>query len=559
MTFEVSWDLVDNAYVPVIGGLFCTNVPASSCDVTNPPQRYYDAAKDGTNFNLLVPGTNVPGSGAFTVILHNTTNTVPPGGRLLFNLVSSETLDVLATNWASEMLVWGIPNESNATAVVDTAGRDNLFFWAYSISNAATVVELDFAKYATGIVNGVTTNFPHANVDSVEPVLYGLSMGYDGEDLEGALYGGTDPYASWRVGAQGVTRLYLDPSARLSVTNVFMANNLALSSVDLGNLYSVQELWIKGCNQSGELAPVSTNLLDVWAENQYFTSADFTGRELLTNCIVYNDRLTNLVIAGCSKLILLDAHDNRLGDGVINDILCFLDISALGLKYLDLSGPENGVASGAGLTSYSNLTNRAQVHVNFEDTSTPAANSIVFVTVAPITMEVTVTPDVESILWHSYRGGSSTNTFFEVPNTGRQTNWVTVTPASALTGFGELNNLGKFTPYSAGVETINNLAAFPNLATLGLWGVGLQHMDLTDCHSLTLVRVAGNPQSQATTDSWLSQLAAASPPAGGDFRYNDSGPNCWAAVHSITNSIVIGSEAYHTLTNASWTFNPWCN
>ena len=68
MTFEVSWDLLDNAYVPVIGGLFCTNVPAGSYDPPTPSDLGEDP-RTNKLFNLLLAETNAPGSGTFTVVL----------------------------------------------------------------------------------------------------------------------------------------------------------------------------------------------------------------------------------------------------------------------------------------------------------------------------------------------------------------------------------------------------------------------------------------------------------------------------------------------------------
>ncbi len=303
LTFEVSWDLVDEAYVPVIGGLFCTNVPAGSCDATNPPPTRYDAGAD-SNLNLLVPGTDAPGSGAFTVILHNTTNTVPPGGKLLFNLVSSETLDVPATNWLSEMLLWGIPNESNVTAVVDKADRGNLFFWAYSISNAATIAELESLRYSTGIVNGVTNTY-YSNPVAAEPILYSINMGYGGEDHYGALYGGglhqntdTNPFPNDVLDPQGVTGLYLDPSARLSVTNIFMSHN-PLTSVDLANCQKLRIAEFYNCDQLSSIALSNCpNLFRACFERCNLSSIDYSGCPNLVDIRLAWNHVTNIVFGG---------------------------------------------------------------------------------------------------------------------------------------------------------------------------------------------------------------------------------------------------------------------
>lgn len=43
-----------------------------------------------------------------------------------------------------------------------------------------------------------------------------------------------------------------------------------------------------------------------------------------------------------------------------------------------------------------------------------------------------------------------------------------------------------------------------------------------------------------------------------DAYYNDPSAGCWAASHSISNPVTIGSEAYNTLTNLLWNISPWC-
>jgi hypothetical protein len=133
------------------------------------------------------------------------------------------------------------------------------------------------------------------------------------------------------------------------------------------------------------------------------------------------------------------------------------------------------------------------------------------------------------------------------------TNYVSIQPPSALISFGEADNAS-----GGWIDTVANLAVFPKLQTLDLWEDNLLNLDLTGCQSLLNVRVAGNFESQTVTDTWLSQLAASTTNTYGTFFYNSPNVGCWAANHSISNPVTVGSAAYNTLTNLHWTNNPWC-
>jgi hypothetical protein len=122
------------------------------------------------------------------------------------------------------------------------------------------------------------------------------------------------------------------------------------------NFFSLRELWIWDDNQSGALTAVSTHLTDVKANDNYYTSADFTGQANLENCWLFNNSLTNLVITGCVGLKDLDAHNNQLTGPVLDAILVELAASAHDLQTVNLSQNAE-FPSQIGLTAYTNLLN----------------------------------------------------------------------------------------------------------------------------------------------------------------------------------------------------------
>jgi len=126
------------------------------------------------------------------------------------------------------------------------------------------------------------------------------------------------------------------------------------------NFYSLRELWIWDNNQSGALTVVSSNLMDVKANDNYFTSADFTGQANLQSCWLFNNSLSNLVVTGCVGLQDLDAHNNQLGTAALDTLLVELATSAMSLQSVNLSQNAE-LPSVIGVAAYSVLTNRGVV------------------------------------------------------------------------------------------------------------------------------------------------------------------------------------------------------
>jgi hypothetical protein len=198
----------------------------STSDTMTPDFGFGPLVDYTTNFTDLwlsipwgISGTNGAGdpTNAVGLLLHNTTNT------LLYNLVSHSNLSdgLSCTNWPSEAVLWGAANTNVTDTTLQMAGRSNLFFWAYGISNSPITVQLDSAKNASAFVNGVSNYFTYSNTVTLNPVLHSLVMGYDGLDRDGILYQGPNPFAYEYITNQGVTGVTLSDNARLSITNPF--------------------------------------------------------------------------------------------------------------------------------------------------------------------------------------------------------------------------------------------------------------------------------------------------------------------------------------------------
>jgi hypothetical protein len=190
---------------------------------------YYDTSGDGVGTNSA---TNNYGTNLFLVIPWQSNGVVCVGlsnthGGVLYNLVSSTAIGKTScTHWLSECLLWGATNANATYTTLDMTNRPSLFFWAYSISNDATVVTLASSKYSTGWVNNVKLEFPLANSVEVPPILYSLNMGYDGFDRDGVLYPtGIDPFLYERLDGQTVTSITFGPNAQYSLTNLFLTAN----------------------------------------------------------------------------------------------------------------------------------------------------------------------------------------------------------------------------------------------------------------------------------------------------------------------------------------------
>lgn len=129
------------------------------------------------------------------------------------------------------------------------------------------------------------------------------------------------------------------------------------------NFYSLQEPWIWHNNQSGHLSFVSSNLFDVEVFGNAYTSAEFAGQTNMQILQINNNSLTNLIITGCIALQYFEAENNNLNSAALDQILIDLDLCP-NLRLANLTHNAEP-PSAVGLLHYQNLTNRANVYIDW--------------------------------------------------------------------------------------------------------------------------------------------------------------------------------------------------
>lgn len=294
------------------------------------------------------------------------------------------------------------------------------------------------------------------------------------------------------------------------------------------NFFALRELFIWNDNQSGHFAPVSTNLQFLQAADNRFDSMDLTGKSTLIDCVVSGNRLTNLVITGCTALLVLDAHDNLLGTAALDAILAFLDTSAPATFYsVDLANNAQ-LPSETGYGHYSNLVARgvnAYVdwpHMFDERTNAPGGpDAITFVTTNqhPHLEIRTENGSPTNFLWHWGDGRIDRGVRIVDHDFGAAavfTNYVEVQPPVCATYFGAEEGVT-----DQGIRAVYDATHFPALAYLYLYQQGLEELSLAGCAHLTQLHLAGNPVATAVCDQWFLDLdaAVAGPVADADFYY----------------------------------------
>ena len=126
---------------------------------------------------------------------------------------------------------------------------------------------------------------------------------------------------------------------------------------DLTGWPVLQHLWIWNTNQTGTLKSTSDTLTSVRAHRNSYTSADFTGAFIGTHgsgeLLIYDNRLTSLILAGCPALVYVDAHNNKLSAAAIDTIVQTLD--SLGTQNGTLNLLQNAPPSATGRQHIENL------------------------------------------------------------------------------------------------------------------------------------------------------------------------------------------------------------
>jgi Leucine-rich repeat (LRR) protein len=285
----------------------------------------------------------------------------------------------------------------NVAAVLFPYPLPSLRYWA-SAYNPITNT-LDFSGFTnlqviecyscTNLQHVVVTNLPaltRACIEICQLQELDLSGNPEFQDLRGAFNAytniivgrGTGPkIRHWCVGR--------NPQLRQNLMDL------------ITNFYSLEELIVSYDSQSGALAIPSTNLISVNASGNAYSVADFTGRSTLSECLLYDNQLTNVMLSGCTGLQYLDAHNNRISSIDLTDCpgLDYLDLhdnqlttlittASIELEYLDAHGNQltNAVLNGcAGLKFVDLHDNRLPAEIlddllAFLDASAPGVTNV---------------------------------------------------------------------------------------------------------------------------------------------------------------------------------------
>lgn len=113
-----------------------------------------------------------------------------------------------------------------------------------------------------------------------------------------------------------------------NIWHICIWKNPGMDNVPLDQFPILRDYYNRGNNQTGALAPISTNLRKVLAHNNHYTSAFFpgsfpAGRNASVD--LHNNNLTRLDISNDPGLISLDICNNSLNETAVDEILQTLD------------------------------------------------------------------------------------------------------------------------------------------------------------------------------------------------------------------------------------------
>lgn len=346
-------------------------------------------------------------------------------------------------------------------------------------------------------------------------------------------------------------------------------DNPQLQQVKLTNFYALQEWLMWNSSQTGAITRTtlpSTNLTTVEIWGNQFDYADFSKERKLTLISASENYFTNVLITGSTALTDVNFENNLLGTKALDHILT--NISAItghgGVLRLR-SNPgypsATGYAAAVALSTRTDPTKRWIVYVDYPPIPTNAViggdgtpggtNSITFVTLGragstSLSMHLAVSGSA-TVTWHWANGTTTTGagdvvTSFKDKALVYHTNYVTVSPASAVTEFGKPNNFP-----DQEVWAISGISRWPNLARLYLSGDSLKTLSLAGCSpAISQIFLDGNPVSADTVDRWLIDLDAATGSTqvvGGQFSF----PGLRTSA---------SDAAVDRLTQKGWSLNP---
>ena len=293
------------------------------------------------------------------------------------------------------------------------------------------------------------------------------------------------------------------------------------------SFHSLQYFWSWNNNQRGALSFVSTNLISVRGNDNEYTLLDLTGHRKLQTLRMFNNSLTNIVIGDSPELRELDAHNNQLTSGVLDNVLSQLDTSSPRLTYVNLS-QNAGLPSAVGLAHYSNLVARGvAVFVDWPEFNDGRLNvlgglqAITFVTGSrhPQLEIRTGLGTPPKITWHWGDGTVTRDTLLashDFGTSGVYTNYVEVSPPGAVTYFGAPQGAA-----GQGITAVDGVSNFPALEFLYLYKEDLTELSLAGCANLRQLHLAGTPISSDVCDQWFIDLdeAVTGPVTAADFWY----------------------------------------
>jgi hypothetical protein len=257
-----------------------------------------------------------------------------------------------------------LQSPQNVGAVSFPAPLPGLKYWASSYN---PITNLDFTGFNSleVIESYECPNLQHAVLDHLPSLRRACVEICHLQDLD---ISGDPNLEDLRAAANQFTKIVVGegtgPKLRHWCTRDNPQLNQHLQDI-MKDFYSLQECYLWNAHQSGALSFVSTNLTDVRAWQNAYTSADFSGQPKLTNCELYENRLTQLVLTTCANLEILDVHQNQLPTPVLDQLLALLDTTGTNLTRVDLS-QNAGPVSSAGRVHYQNLVNRGvDVRVDF--------------------------------------------------------------------------------------------------------------------------------------------------------------------------------------------------
>lgn len=203
--------------------------------------------------------------------------------------------------------------------------------------------------------------------------------------------------ADLRAANNNITNIILGPNGGSNVWHFCTRDvrnrgvNPVIQGIPFASLPSLRQLWVFRDNSYvANIALTVTNspkLESVQAFGNYFQSARFDSQTNLYEVLLANNRLTNLIVSGCTTLTTVDGANNYMPAPVIDSVLVTLDSLGRSNGSVFLDGVNNGVPSNTGRASITNLASKGWT-IHYNASSIPIISELA---VAPRSNDVTIT------------------------------------------------------------------------------------------------------------------------------------------------------------------------